>query len=64
MRSLISLSTPTFTFSDPDGPCLRLLESMAVELSDQLDSSEQITFLSAAASCLEYTAGDVTGSTV
>ena len=49
--------------SDPDGLCLRLLESMAVELNNYLGPSEQVTFLSAAASRLEYTAGDVTGST-
>jgi len=48
--------------SEPDELCLRLLESIAVELSDQLDPSEQVTFLSAAAGRLEYTAG-VTGST-
>ncbi|SIS14008.1 DUF7551 domain-containing protein [Natronorubrum thiooxidans] len=45
--------------SDPNGLCIRLLESMAVELTDHLNSSEQVTFLSAAADRLEYVSGDV-----
>lgn len=40
--------------SDPDGLCLRLLESMSVELAASLESSEQVTLLSAAAARLEY----------
>jgi hypothetical protein len=47
--------------SDPDGLCIHLLESMAVELTDQLDPCEQVTFLSAAASRLEYTPEEATG---
>lgn len=49
--------------SDPDGLCIRLLESMAVELTDHLEPSEQLTFLSAAADRLEITSDDMTGST-
>lgn len=40
--------------SDPDGLCLRLLESMAIELGKRLAPPEQVTLLSAAASRLEY----------
>ncbi|MDZ5812759.1 hypothetical protein U4E84_15545 [Halorubrum sp. AD140] len=40
--------------ADPDGLCVRLLESMAVELGDRLSPSEQVTLLSAAAGRLEY----------
>ncbi|QAU12030.1 hypothetical protein EKH57_04310 [Halorubrum sp. BOL3-1] len=48
--------------SDPDRLCIRLLESMAVELADGLDPSEQVAFLSAAAERLEHGPGDATGS--
>jgi len=47
--------------SDPDGLCLRLLESMAIELTDHLDPSEQVTLLSAAAGRLGYAPEDATG---
>ena len=48
--------------ADPDGLCIRLLESMAVELADRFDPSEQVAFLSAAAERLEHGPGDETGS--
>ncbi|VTT85129.1 unknown [Halorubrum sp. DM2] len=48
--------------SDPNGLCIRLLESMAVELADHLNSSEQVAFLSAAAERLEHEPRDATGS--
>jgi hypothetical protein len=50
--------------SDPDGLCVRLLESMAIELADHLDPSEQVTLLSAAASRLGYTPEEATGFSV
>jgi hypothetical protein len=46
--------------SDPDGLCIRLLESMAIELTNHLDPSEQVTVLSAAASRPEYAFEDAT----
>jgi len=48
--------------ADPDGLCIRLLESMAVELADGLAPSEQVGFLSAAAERLEHGPGDAIGS--
>jgi len=48
--------------ADPDGLCIRLLESAAIELADRLDPSEQVAFLSAAAERLEHGLGDSTGS--
>ncbi|WP_018257182.1 DUF7551 domain-containing protein [Halomicrobium katesii] len=48
--------------ADPDGLCIRLLESMAVELADRLDPSDQVAFLSAAAERLEHEPRDVTDS--
>jgi hypothetical protein len=44
--------------SDPDGLCIRLLESMAIELTNHLDPSEQVTVLSTAASRLAYALED------
>jgi len=41
------------TIADPDELCLYLLESMATELDDRLDASEQVTVLEDAATRLE-----------
>lgn len=48
--------------ADPNGLCIRLLESMAIELADRLDPSEQVAFLSAAAERLEHGPRGSTGS--
>ena len=48
--------------ADPDRLCIRLLESMAVELADHVDPSDQVAFLSAAAERLEHEPGDATDS--